>query len=171
MRSDLLLAGLSVILGGVLAHECFPREVKQEIPVPSIVTVHDTVHDTIRIRPPKLPPAPNLVLRVTFHTPVQIPVNVVAAERPNLWPILNLRIGASRGDTSLMTTYSLRSGQIAESRIWTPGPLRGAWADSTMTPKLDFGAACSDRGTGLWTKVKWTAVGYLGRTIQYEIQH
>lgn len=170
MKSNLLLVIVAAILGGVLVRECFPRTVKAPIPVPSIITVHDTVHDTVRIAPPKLPPMPNIVMRVTLHTPSQIPVNVVAAERPNLWPILGLTIGGSRGDTSHTTTFSLRSGQIATSSIWTPGPLRGVWADSTMTPKLDFGAPLMPQDVSLWTKVKWTSIGiascYVARKLQ-----
>lgn len=169
MKQDLVLPIIALVAGALLARECFPRREEVPIPVPTIVTVQDTIHDTVRIAPPRLPPTPNIVIRVTLHTPSQIPVNVVAAERPNLWPILNLTVGASRGDTSRTTTFSLRSGQIATSSVWTPGPLEGAWADSTMTPKLSFGEPLKPRGASLWEKSKLVLGGIGTGIVLWEI--
>lgn len=160
MKQSLLLAVLAAVLGGVLVRECFPRTIQGPIPVPTIVTVHDTTHDTVRIAPPKLPPMPNLVMRVTFHTPIQIRVDAPPEERSPLWPVLNAQIGKSRGDTSQVITFSLRSGQTAVSKIWTPAPLRAIYADTTATPRLDFYEPELRRAVSLWTKVKWTSVGF-----------
>jgi hypothetical protein len=123
----------------------FLRPAKQVvIPVPQIVTVYDTVAgpvDTLFLRGPKVVTTDTVTLveHVTLHDTVQIPVmEPDTAKRPNLWPILSLEVGKARGDTTRLATFSLRSGKSATSLVWTPGPLQGAFSDSTPTPRLNF---------------------------------
>jgi len=91
---------------------------------------------------------------------VQINVNVVdTTERLPIWPVLNAQIGKSRGDTSLTTTFSLRSGKTVESRIWTPGPLKSLWADSSGTPRMDFYDPPAEKKQIL-PKLLWAGIGF-----------
>lgn len=165
MKQNLALVLFAVVLGGVLARECFPRTI-EILSAPVIQTVYDTVYDTVRVPllPPKLPQQPNYVLRVTTNLAPVVPT--YAIERPNLWPILNATIGGSRGDTSRMTTINLSSGQTATSLVWTAGPLTGVWADTTPKPRIVFGNYSPRKGLSLWTKLKWGGIGYGVRTVQ-----
>ena len=114
------------------------------IPVPTIHTVYDTVRtppDTVVLRGPKVVTTDTveLVNRQTLHDTVQIAVNNPdTTARPNLWGILSLTVGKNRGDTTRTATFSVRSGKTTTSTVWTPGPLQGAWADSSGTPRLNF---------------------------------
>lgn len=162
MKGAIVIAALAAVLGGALTRECFPKREEVLKPVPTIVTVYDTVRDTVRLRGPRVVTTDTvqIVIRQTVHDTVQINVGCDTLERPPLWPVLNAQIGKSRGDTSRVTTFSLRSGRPTVSRIWTPGPLRSLWADTTGTPRMDFYDPPKPPGVSLWTKVKWTVIGY-----------
>ncbi len=168
MKSELMIASLAAILGGVAVRECFPRTKEVLKPVPSIVTVHDTVRDTVRLKGPRVVTTDtiNIVERITIHDTVQVNVGADTSSRQPLWPVLNAQIGKSRGDTSLVTTFSLRSGKPATSRIWTPGPLKSIWVTEGETPRLDFYEPEAKPRISLWTKGKWAAVGYVAKTLQ-----
>ena len=148
-------------IGAVIAFFLIPRKTVIK-PIPQIVTVHDTVRDTVRLRGPRVVTTDtvHLIVRVTLHDTVQIPVNADSAQRPHLWPVLNAQIGKSRGDTSLTTTFSLRSGKTVESRIWTPGPLKSIWADSSGTPRMDFYPPMTQKTFGLVPKLLWSGIGF-----------
>jgi hypothetical protein len=173
MKSELVVAVLAAVLGGVAVRECFPRTKEVLKPVPSIVTIHDVVHDTVRLKGPKTVTTDtiNLIVRVTIHDTVQINVGADTSARQPLWPILNVQIGKSRGDTSQVTTFSLRSGQTAVSRVWTPGPVKSIWVVDNQTPRMDFYDPPASPSVSLWTKGKWTAVGYAARTLQCLLSH
>ena len=149
-------AGLAVMY--VIA----PRYHSLTRPVPQIVTVYDTVRDTVKLRGPKVVTTDTLrvIEKVIFHDTVQVQVPADTGRRPVLWPVLNAQIGKSRGDTTTTTTFSLRSGRTVESRIWTPGPLKSLWADSTGTPRLDFYEPNTPKGTSTLTKLLWSGIGF-----------
>ena len=155
----LALPAITAIATALVMRQCTPVP---QIPVPQIVTVHDTVRDTVRLRGPKIVTTDtvHLVIRETLHDTVQINVNVVdTTERLPIWPVLNAQIGKSRGDTSLTTTFSLRSGKTVESRIWTPGPLKSLWADSSGTPRMDFYDPPAEKKQIL-PKLLWAGIGF-----------
>lgn len=161
---------LGLILGVViLTRLLFPKTVTVQGP-PLITRVVDTVHDTTRIRlpAPPAPGAPNLVIRETHHDVVAIappgptlkPVVLVVPDttRPRLYPILSIAVGPRVGDTTRIETFGLQRGDGVAAAIWTPGPLLGAWADSSGTPRLVFGDPPAP-GCELGCKLKLVATG------------
>jgi len=152
---------IALLAGGALTYLvfCVQRPGK---PVPQIVTVYNTVHDTVRLEGPSIVTTDTLqiVEQVTLHDTVQILIPADTARRPMLWPVLNVQVGRSRGDTTTSTTFSLRSGRSVVSRIWTPGPLKSLWADSSGTPRMDFYPSVEPKGISAATKGLWAAIGF-----------
>lgn len=161
MKQTIILVLLAVILGGVLARELFPRREQVLKPVPQIVTVHDTVHTPANLKTVEVftTDTVKIVISETLHDVPQMLVDVDTESRRHVWPILNVQIGESRGDTSQVTTFSLISGGIGVSKIWTPGPLKAMWVDSTQTPRMSFYEPPIPPGVSLGTKIKWGGVG------------
>jgi hypothetical protein len=159
------------VLAGFLTREFFPKHVREEVPVPHIVVVKDTVHDTLRLervtQGPKVVTTDTvqLIIRQTLHDTITIRLGPTPEERTNVWPILALEVGRKRGDTTTVTTFSLRTAQGSIAKAWTPGPLKGIWADSTPTPRLDFWPPPEPYRVSLWTKVKWSAFGFGACTV------
>lgn len=172
MKQAAMTAILAAVLGGIVVRECFPRREQVIKPVPQIVTVHDTVKVPVQIKGPRVVTTDTvqLIIRETIHDTVQLNVNADSAQRPALWPVLNAQIGKSRGDTSQVITFSLRSGQTAVSKLWTPAPLRGIYADTTPTPRLDFFEPLQPRAVSLLTKIKWSSVGYAACRLREELR-
>lgn len=149
-----------VILVAILSREILPKHVRDPAPPPIITTVHDTIHDTLRIRVPKPVPGPTLTIRETIHDTTFIQIGPAPEQRTNIWPVLTVDVGKKVGDTTRITTFSLRSGQGASSQIYTGGPLLGVWADSVGTPRVLFGTPPQPASVSFWTKVKWGGLGY-----------
>lgn len=153
MRILELVLGLAAVVVIVIGtHYLWPMHEVQIEPVPYIVTVHDTIHDTLRIKGPKVVTTDTvqLVIQQTIHDTIVMPTGS--------WLIAWAEIGAKRGDTSVVGTTDGR--RAAVSRIWTPGPLKSIWADTSATPRMDFYAPQAAPKTSLWAKLKWSAVGY-----------
>lgn len=132
---------------------------------PLIVTVFDTTHDTLRLWVPLPAPkrsGPNLVISQAVHDTVNINAGEKPAERTNVWPVTSLTVGRKVGDTTVANTFSLRTGQGGVSRFYTTGPLLSMWADSTATPRLEFGPPPRPAHVSLWTKITWGTLGYGG---------
>lgn len=167
-----LLQGLAVlalvVIGAVLGHLLFPSHLPA--PPPLITRIVDTVPDTIRLAPPPAPRAgsPNLVIRETHHDLVTIaapgpgirPLVLVVPDttRPRLYPLLSLLVGRGVGDTTRVTTFGLQRGDGVTSQIYTPGPLKAVWADSSGTPRFDWYPAPAP-GCELGCKLKLVGAG------------
>jgi hypothetical protein len=157
------LLGL-VLLVVVLTREFLPRTVKGPPPVPMIVTVRDTVRNTMYVRAPRrvTTDTVQLVIRETVHDTSYVNVGPTPAERTNIWPVVGLEVGRKVGDTTTVSTFSLRTAQGSVARVYTAGPLLGIWADSSPTPRLLFGPPPQPARVSFWTKVKWGGIGYGG---------
>lgn len=153
---------VTAALAGLLTRECFPVKENVPVPVPTIVTVHDTVKTFVKIQGPKVVTTDTvqLVSHTVLHDTVQIPVNVPDTNmRPHLWPVLSAMIGEARGDSSRTLTFSLRSGKTEEATVWTPGALKSIWADSGGVPRMDFYPPPKPYSVSIWTKAKWLVIG------------
>lgn len=131
-------------------------------PIPRIVTVYDTIYDTLRIVAPRRTTTDTvqLVTRQTVYDTVYLNLGCDPAQRSAVWPILSVEAGKKVGDTTVVSSFSLRTGEGAVSRIWTPGPLLGVWSDTTATPRITFGPPPAPRRTPFLTKLTWAGVGY-----------
>ncbi len=152
--------GALIILVAILTREFFPKHVQGPPPPPMIVTVHDTLHDTLRISVPRDVPGPTLTIRVTVHDTTYVNVAAAPAERTNIWPVLSVDVGRKIGDTTTVNTFSLRSGEGGTAKIYTAGPLLAVWADSTPTPRYLFGSPPPPYQVHLVSKVKWGGLGF-----------
>src|SRR5205823_1946663 len=92
---------VALLAGGALAYLVFCTQ-RANKPVPQVVTLYDTVHDTVRLKGPKIVTTDTLQIieQVILHDTVQILVPADTARRPMLWPVLNVQVGRSRGDTT-----------------------------------------------------------------------
>lgn len=156
-----------IVLTVVLTREFLPRTVKGPPPIPTIVTVHDTVHDTLEVQTPAeaTTDTVQLVIRETIHDTTYINVGPDPATRTAIWPAISLEVGPKVGDTTTVNTFELRSGRGATARVYTPGPLLGMWADSSATPRLTFGPPPAPPSVSFWTKLKWGGIGYGACTV------
>lgn len=162
MKRWLPVLGL-VLLTVILTREFLPRRVEGPPSPPRIVTVRDTVRDTLRLSVPKpgkvTTDTLQIVIRETIHDTTVIQIGPTPEERTNVWPVLAVTVGKKVGDTTTVTTFGLRTGQGAVAKLWTPGPLLGLWVDSTATPRIDFGPPPRPSRTTFFEKVKWAAIG------------
>lgn len=158
MVTVLVAVGLAMVVG----HELFPRVEETIKPIPHIVTEYDTVHTIVTVAGPKVVTTDtvNIIQKVTLHDTVQVYLGADTTKRQNIWPVLSVTIGKSRGDTSHTTTFSLRSGKTVESELFTPGPLKSLWADSTGTPRMDFYDPPPPFHTSSLTKGLWAVIGF-----------
>jgi hypothetical protein len=156
-----------VVLVAFLTREFLPKQIHGPAPTPRIITIRDTIHDTLVIRQPRrvTTDTVQLVVRMTIHDTTFINVGCNPVDRTNLWPVVALDVGKKVGDTTTVNTFSLRTGQGGTSRIYTPGPLLGVWADSTPSPRLLFGPPLKPATVSFWTKVKWAGVGWGACTV------
>lgn len=161
MKQQALTLLVVAVLVAVLTHEFWARHVETIKPVPQITTVYDTVKTVVTLQGPKIVTTDTIRIKetVTLHDTVQIYVGADTSQRPPLWPVLNATIGQSRGDTSLTTTFNLRSGKTEVTKWWTPGPLKGIYADSSGSPRMDFWPPPEPATVSLGTKIKWTLIG------------
>jgi hypothetical protein len=91
---------------------------------------------------------------------VVVPVNQPPTERPNLWPVSQIRAGTRFGDTVVSHTFSLRSGQVGIARTFQPGMLTAVEWDSVAAPRLTFVPFPKPKAPGLWYTLKVGAIGY-----------
>lgn len=163
-RDWTLIGAAIVLIVGV--RELFPKRerVQIEIPVPTIVAVHDTVHDTLEIKQPAVVTTDTLQLLV--QQTVYDTVIILSMVTDSVWPILSAQFGQNRGDTSKVVTFNLLTGQPALSRIWTPGPVRSIWASSNGYPRIDFyEPPVIPAGSSFWRDVKIFGGGFASCTI------
>lgn len=176
MKRDLILIALVAAISVVLTCSLMPDD-EEESTIPQIITRIDTleklpewlddslkrwrkrVHTTDTV---------NLVTeRVVIRTDtafIRIPCDT--AERSRLQPVVSYFGGSRFGDTALVTTFSLRTGFATISKVFIPGILTAMVADSvTGTPAFTFEPFPAQKGTSLWTKLKWAGVGFAGCSV------
>src|SRR5437660_7807063 len=81
--------------GAAIMYLIAPRYRAQIKIVAQIVTVYDTVRDTVRLRGPKVVTTDTLrvIEKVILHDTVQVRIPADTGRRPVLWPVLNVQIG------------------------------------------------------------------------------
>lgn len=147
MKSELLLITVVGVTASLLTREFFPRRVVDKVQIPVIVPKYDTVktlpdwfEDSLKIwkrRKHTTDTIPILVERTIVDTQ-WFPVNNPPEDRPNLWPVLQYRGSDHFGDTAVVSSYSVRTGQLALSKVYIPGVLVAMEADTVGTPKLTY---------------------------------
>lgn len=165
----LWLVILTAVLAIVLYREFVPPKVIVKPGIPQIVTKHDTTEtlpswfeDSIKIWK-KRPASTDTFTLVITNTVVDtefVPVNAPPEQRPNLWPVLEYHGPARAGDTAVVSTFSVRNGNLAISKVYTPGILVGIEADSTTVPRLTFAPFPEPKKPSLFYKLKMIGVGY-----------
>ena len=165
----LWLVILTIVITIVLYREFVPPKVIVESGVPYIVTKHDTVHtlpdwykDSVRIWKQRATTTDtfNLVITNTIIDTEYVPVNAPPEHRPNLWPLLEYHGPVARGDTAVVSTFSVRNGNLAVSKVYSPGILTGIEADSNTVPRLTFAPYPEPKGPSLFYKLKMMGIGY-----------
>lgn len=165
----LWLVVLTIVITVVLYREFVPPKVIVKSGVPYIVTKHDTVEtlpswytDSIKIWKSRPASTDTFTLTIT-NTIVDteyVPVNAPPENRPNLWPVLQFHGTASPGDTAVVSTFSVRNGNLAVSKVYSPGILTGIEADSNTVPRLTFAPFPEPKKPSLLYKLKMIGIGY-----------
>ncbi len=156
---------LIVLMAGaaIAVRELFPKTNTITNVVPQIVTQYDTVEvyispDTIEV---VTTDTVNIILRETFFDTTLINVACDPEERPEIYPVLTLRMGENFGDTSIVETFSLRTGKPTRSILYTPGFLTSLDITNEPTPRMNFTAFPKPR-VSLWNKLKYSLIGFAG---------
>lgn len=165
----LWLVVLTVVITIVLYREFVPPKKVYLSSVPHIVTKHDTVKvlpewfaDSLKTWKSRSASTDTFTLVVT-NTVVDtefVPVNAPASERPNLWPLLSYHGGTAFGDTALVSTFSVRNGSLAVSKVFSTGILTGIEADSSNVPRLTFAPFPEEKKPSFFYKLKMIGIGY-----------
>lgn len=149
MKKYVFLVLVTMLGTGFAVRELFPRTIKGPTPIPRIVTHYDTVKtlptwykDSVRVWKIRKHTTDTVNL-VTEHTTVDtqfIPVNAPPEDRPDVWPLLSYHGGTKFGDTAVVSTYSLRSGNMAIRKVFIPGMLTeiDAFRPDSVGPGLTY---------------------------------
>jgi len=140
--------------------------------VPKIITVYDTVDkepkwltDSIKKWRKRVHTTDTVNLTPTVITlrDVHIPVNAPAEERPNIWPVLSVNGGRVWGDTTVIRSFSLRTGTEAVSKLFSTGYITDLEADfdSNSTPRITFTPFPASEKHGFWHNPKVFGYGIL----------
>ena len=171
MKRDGLVILLAVALTALVVRTWFPRRVETVRPIPHIVTRVDTVRavppwfaDSQRIWRRRRHTTDTLTLTTTVTlvdtVTIRVPVNAPPAERPNRWAIQSYHAGARFGDTAVVESFSIRTGQLGISRTFVPGILTALEWDSLPQPRFTFVPFPAPKGPGLWYTLKVGAIGF-----------
>jgi len=169
MKQGILVSLISVLLGGLLVWEFFPHQIPASPVIPHIITVHDTVsvlpkwyNDSIRAWKARKSTTDtvNIVITNTLVIKDTVYVGPDTNLRSRDWPILEYHGGSHFGDTALVRSFSLRSGNQNISRIFIPGILTDIQADSGSTPRMTFAPFPEPRRPPLLYRLKLMAMGY-----------
>lgn len=171
MKRDLLLVALVAGLTALVVRTWWPKTIHNVSLVPTIVTQHDTVkvvpkwfQDSVKIWSKRRHTTDTLTLTTNVTVidtlVVVVPVNQPPEQRPNLWPIISYHGGSQFGDTAVVTTFSLRQGQLGISRTFIPGILTALEQDSLPNPRFTFAPFPKPKGPGLWHTLKVATLGY-----------
>jgi len=169
VKNALLIVVLTVILTILVIKTWFSGDSNQTPTIPTIVTLFDTVetvpkwlNDSIKKwkKIVHTTDTVNLVIQNTLIDTVFVPVNAPAEERPNLWPLLEYHGGASFGDTAIVTTFSVQTGQGAVSRIFIPGILTDVTTGASNVPQLRFEPFPKRKGATVFQQLKLFGLGF-----------
>lgn len=140
--------------------------------VPRIVTVYDTVNtvpgwyaDSVRYWKKRkyTTDTLNLYFTNTVVDTQYVPVNSPPEDRPDVWPLLSYHGGSKFGDTAVVSTYSLRSGNLAITKVFVPGILTDidTWReDTTAAPRLNFAPFPPGEKHGFWHNPAVFGIGF-----------
>ncbi|SRR6266478_7544933 len=154
---------LLVLIGGavLVGHYMFPKEVTHDRVIPQIITKTDTVQrvpnwlaDSIKKWKVRK------VTTDTFNLVVERTViqHDTILDSLALWPVLTFfRDAKSRADTAFVRTW--RHGVGVVSRVYSPGPVVAILADTSPTPRIQFGEWPHVQ-TSKWTKLMWAGIGF-----------
>ncbi len=152
-----------------LVRECFPRTIKGPTTIPRIITRYDTVEslpkwygDSVKAWKKRkfTTDTVTLVAQLTTVTSQVIPVDSSPEKRPDIWPLLSYHGSVKFGDTALVATYSVRSGNMAISKVFIPGMLTDidAFRDGG-TPRLNYEPFPVCPGPSLLYRLKMMGLG------------
>ena len=162
-----------VVIGGAaffIGSQCFGKTKTIERIVPNIVTRYDTVKTTPKWLLDSLKKlqkraatrdTTEIIVENTLIDTVFVPVPADTAARPPIWPLIGYAGSVRFGDTALVTTFSLRSGEGSVSKVYIPGILTGIEMDSTPIPKLIYAPFPKPKGPSFLYTVKTIGYGTL----------
>lgn len=135
------------ILGiSLLVREVFPKK-ETVIQPPLITTKYDTVQSVPKWLTDSLKKLERrkatrdtveVIITNTIYDTTFVNVSSDSTLRPKVWPIHSYIGGTKYGDTAVVNTFSLRSGQGATSKVYITGILTGILMDTSSIPKLIF---------------------------------
>jgi hypothetical protein len=171
MKRDLTLVLMVAVVTALAVRTWLPRRIPSPPQVPHIITRTDTVRalpswfqDSVKVWSKRRHTTDTVTLTtnvlVVDTLVVRVPVNLPPEQRPNRWPIQSYHGGARFGDTAVVESYNLRSGQLAISRTFIPGILTALEWDSLPNPKFTFTPFLPPKKPSLWVTLKTAAIGY-----------
>lgn len=139
--------------------------------IPQIVTRYDTVpsvpewyKDSVKYWKKRkyTTDTVNLEFTNTVVDTQYIPVNAPPEDRPDVWPLLSYHGGSKWGDTAVVSTYSLRSGNMAIAKVFVPGILVDidAYRPDSTTPRLNYAPFPKGEKHGFWHNPKIFSIGF-----------
>ena len=148
----------------------FPRRVVNKVEIPKIETVYDTVDrlpkwykdsvDHWKRRKATTDTVP-LVFTNTIVDTEYVPVNAPPENRPDLCPVLSYHGGTRMADTAVVSSYSVRDGRLAVSRLFVPGILTDLEASmGNNIPRITFKPFPPEEKHGFWHNPKVFGIGF-----------
>jgi hypothetical protein len=165
-----ILIAVTALTTGFAVRTWLPRTVKLEHTVPKIVTVYDTVptlpvwyKDSLRHWKERKSTTDtvSLYFTTTLVDTQFVPVNAPPENRPDVWPLLDYHGGSKFGDTAVVSTYSLRTGNMAIRKVFVPGILTGidAYHEGDPAPRLNFAPFPKCPGPSFLYSLKMMGIG------------
>ena len=163
-----VLLAVTIVTTALAVRTLWPKVVTEKS-VPQIVTEYDTVdalpkwyEDSVRIWKRRKATTDTIELYYT-NTVVDtqyIPVNSPPENRPELWPVLSYHGSAKFGDTAVVSTYSVRNGNLGVSKAFVPGILTDIEAHANSRPKLTYAPFPKGEKHGFWHNPKVFGIGF-----------
>lgn len=162
---------LVVIVTTVIAVRTLWPKVVTEKSVPQIVTRYDTLRsvpswyaDSVHYWKKRkyTTDTLNLYWTNTVMDTQYVPVNFPPEDRPDVWPLLSYHGSDKFGDTAVVSTYSLRSGNMAIAKVFIPGILTDidAYHPDGTAPKLNYRPFPKGEKHGFWHNPKIFGIGF-----------
>lgn len=148
----------------------WPKVVTEQS-VPQIVTKYDTVTelpawyaDSVRHwkRRKYTTDTLNLYHSNTVVDTEYVPVNAAPEDRPDVWPLISYHSGSKFGDSAVVSTYSLRSGNLAITKVFVPGIVTDidAWVVGPTAPRINYAPFPEGEKHGFWHNPKIFGIGF-----------
>jgi len=165
-----ILLLVTIVTTGLAVRTLWPKVVTKRA-IPQIVTRYDTVTqlpawyaDSVRTWKKRkyTTDTVNLYFTNTVVDTQYVPVNAPPEDRPDVWPLLYYHGGAKFGDTAVVSTYSLRSGNMAIAKVFVPGILVDvdAYRPDSTTPRLNYAPFPPEEKHGFWHNPKVFGIGF-----------